>query len=146
MDRYRQISKHLRITLTHGLFQHMSKDMDENHKTLLGAVLHLSNQGAYTNLSFDRDSEKFNRSHDQLYIFNELFGEEDSKLSLKASPILQTAVDFLHEESFDLDSGYEIHNLTIQYRSDGWQLPLIRSFCIVGIGLNEGKTKTFTLE
>ena len=86
MDIYRQTSKHLRIVITHGILQHMSKDMDENHKTMLGVLLHLRNQEAYNNLNFDRDDERYNRSHDQLYVFNELFGEENPKLSFKASP------------------------------------------------------------
>lgn len=145
MDIYRQTSKHLRIVLTHGILQHMSKDMDENHKTMLGVLLHLRNQEAYNNLNFDRDDERYNRSHDQLYVFNELFGEENPKLSFKASPILKAATDFLCKESFDIEAGYEIHDLTIKYRTEGWQLPLIHSFSIVGIGVNEGKTKTFTL-
>lgn len=146
MDHYRQISKHLRIVLTHGILGHMSKDMDENHKTMMGVLIHLRNQEAYTNLSYERDDGRYNRSHDQLYIFNEIFGEDNPKVPFKASPILRAATYFLQKEGFDLDAGYEIQDLTIQYRSEGWQMPLVRSFRIVGIGVNEGKSKAFTLE
>lgn len=146
MDYYREITKFLRMQLTLAVYEEMGKGMDAAQKTVLGNVIGIRYHQAGVEKAHMFDKPNYSRSHDQLFIFNELFGEPNDRDEFKTSPLLKEASDWINEQDFPAEDGYKILNLELEYRQDMFSLPLIRAFTISGIGYFEGINKDFRLE
>lgn len=133
---FREITKHLRMSLTEAVYEEMSKGMDDAHKTLLGNVIGLRTRQAQADATDFIVSGDLTRENDQLFVFQELFGPEMGELCA-TSELLDVAEDALNNSDFGLD--YGIANLKIEYRTDSFNLPLVRSFSLTGTGINKDK-------
>ncbi len=140
MDYYRQTTKLLRMHVTRAVYDEMSKDMSDAEKTLLGNVLGLRTRQAQSDVT-PLIVNGFDRSQDQLFVFNELFGPQTEKDG-ETSKLLEAAAEFLEDSGW---SDYEVRDLNLTYRSDVFELPLVTGFSLRGTGMYKDRIVDFAL-
>ena len=123
MDLFRETSKTLRMRLSTAVIDQLTKGGTSLDKIMLGNIVDLQWRQVYKDVAILGNAVP--RSEDQLYFFNELYGE-----SLRSEPsvLLDNATEWLLEN--DCHGCYEIQDLLLKDRP--YQLPAIIGFTLIG--------------
>lgn len=147
MDLFRQTSKLVRMVAMHSLYTQMTEGKGSFEKCMMGNIFALRQAKAIEELHLLRrhSPERYTRSEDQLYLFNEMFGAPGTTFDFERSELLDEAATWLLDN--DIHGSFEMLNLKYRYRDDDWgSLPLITGFTLKGSRMLTELSQTFSLK